>query len=176
MYAEGVGFEPTEAVERLTAFRVPRTRPDYATPPGCQFYCASVTPMRARLPTLLAVLLLLAAACGGGGDGDSGDGGIKVGGVDFEFRPETYTVAAGTEVDVEFENAGTVEHNWLILATPIRGEDELTDDNILFKIEAAPGETARGRFLPPPPGEYQVICDIPGHLSAGMEGELTVTG
>ena len=32
--AEGVGFEPTKRRQPLTAFRVPRTRPDYATPPG----------------------------------------------------------------------------------------------------------------------------------------------
>ncbi len=31
--AEGVGFEPTEPLTRFTAFRVLRTRPDYATPP-----------------------------------------------------------------------------------------------------------------------------------------------
>ena len=31
--AEGVGFEPTKRRQPLTAFRVPRTRPDYATPP-----------------------------------------------------------------------------------------------------------------------------------------------
>ena len=32
-WAEGVGFEPTKRRQPLTAFRVPRTRPDYATPP-----------------------------------------------------------------------------------------------------------------------------------------------
>ncbi len=32
--AEGVGFEPTKRRQPLTAFRVPRTRPDYATPPA----------------------------------------------------------------------------------------------------------------------------------------------
>ena len=31
--AEGVGFEPTKRRQPLTAFRVPRTRPAYATPP-----------------------------------------------------------------------------------------------------------------------------------------------
>ncbi len=35
--AEGVGFEPTKRRQPLTAFRVPRTRPDYATPPGPAF-------------------------------------------------------------------------------------------------------------------------------------------
>ena len=33
-FAEGVGFEPTRRRQPPTAFRVPRTRPDYATPPG----------------------------------------------------------------------------------------------------------------------------------------------
>ena len=133
--------------------------------------------MRALLRTIGAVLAIaVAVAACGGGNGESGDGGLQVSGIDFEFRPDTWTVAAGAEVEIRFENAGTVEHNWVILRTPIRSEDELTEDNILFKIESAPGETTRGSFTPPPPGEYQVICDIPGHLSAGMEGELTVTG
>ncbi len=35
--AEGVGFEPTRRRQPPTAFRVPRTRPDYATPPSRPF-------------------------------------------------------------------------------------------------------------------------------------------
>ena len=175
----GWDSNPRRRGNRLTAFRVPRTRPDYATPPGPEWYRANVPPMRAKIRMVSAVLALtLAVAACGGGDGDDGgaDGaGIEVAGLDFEFRPDTYRVAAGTEVEVTFENAGTLEHNWLILATPIRGEDELVEENVLFKIESAAGETARATFRPPPPGEYQVICDIPGHLSAGMEGTLTVT-
>ncbi len=137
--------------------------------------------MRIRHLAVVAVLAgLLGAACGGG-DGDSGNGGssggeLRVSGIEFEYLPDEFTVASGTEIELVFENAGSVEHNWLILRTPIRSEDELTEDNVLFRLDSDPGATARGTFRAPPAGTYQVICDIPGHLSAGMEADLTVTG
>ena len=101
--------------------------------------------MRAAIRTVSAVLALTLAAIacgGGGGDGGDSDGaGIQVSGIDFEFRPDAHRVAAGTEVEVAFENAGTLEHNWVVLAAPIRGEDEIAEENILFKIVSASGAT-----------------------------------
>lgn len=41
------------------------------------------------------------------------------------------------------------------------------------KVEAPPGETATGT-LKLFAGSYTYYCDVPGHRSAGMEGELTV--
>ncbi len=50
------------------------------------------------------------------------------------------------------------------------------EDLIVFEISAAAGEAVTNTFTAPAAGTYQVICKIPGHFSAGMEGLLTVTG
>ena len=44
----------------------------------------------------------------------------------------------------------------------------------VFRADA--GEAITITFTAPAAGTYQVICNVPGHFSAGMEGLLTVTG
>ena len=46
---------------------------------------------------------------------------------------------------------------------------------VFRELRAGPGERTSDTFLAPSqPGTYQVICKVPGHLEAGMEGELIV--
>ncbi len=136
-------------------------------------------------PMLLAVALAL-AACGdsggdgNGGDGNGGDGGdgtqIAVIATDFVFTPATYTVGTGSEVTVTLTNEGALEHNWVLLAEPIRSEDELDEGSYLAEATALAGDSGTVTFTAPAAGDYQVICDIPGHFAAGMEADLAVTG
>ncbi|MFM8876138.1 MAG: plastocyanin/azurin family copper-binding protein, partial [Anaerolineae bacterium] len=35
-------------------------------------------------------------------------------------------------------------------------------------------ETSTLTFTPSEPGTYKIICSVPGHLDAGMTGELIV--
>lgn len=128
---------------------------------------------------LVVVVLVLAsvvlAACSGGGG--SAGGGTKISATltDFHFEPTTWTVPAGAQVTLTLKNEGAVEHDWVLVSAPVTppaGED--TD--VLFEAKVNAGETKDFTFTAPTtPGEYQVICDIAGHLEAGMEGKLVVS-
>jgi len=122
------------------------------------------------LAALLAALALTLGACGGGGDegdgdGDGGgDGGgttLSVQGKEFEFIPSTLSAPADTQVTVELENTGTIEHDFTI--------DEA---NLTVLVPAT--ETGTGSFELPA-GTYTFYCSVPGHRESGMEGTLTVS-
>ncbi len=141
-----------------------------------------------RVLVLVGVLALVAAACGGGDEGDNGgDGGdagsaeLTFGMVEFEFDPTEASAPSGAEVSVTVENTGSIEHNWILVRAgeEIASEDEIPDDLssiAIINLLANPGESESGTFTAPEPGSYQIICDIAGHFTAGMEGTLTVTG
>lgn len=128
-----------------------------------------------RLLAVLAVgvlSLFVLAACGGGGGGtssngsggSSGDSGvIRVElGPGFVFNPDRIEVKAGQEVTLELDNVDSIIHNM-----------ELQEFDINQDVEA--GEKATVTFTPNEPGEYQFICNIPGHTEGGMVGTLVVT-
>jgi plastocyanin len=119
----------------------------------------------------LAVAALAVAACGGD-DGDGGQGGNGLtspsgdgGGLTVEaldslsFDRDSYTASAG-EVEIVYENGGSMVHTLLI---------EGVDD---FKLQVnTNGETDTGA-VELEAGEYRIYCDVPGHSS--MEATLTV--
>lgn len=122
----------------------------------------------AWLAALLAALALTLAACGGGdGDGGDGDGGgdggttLSVQGKEFEFIPNTLSAPADTEVTVELENTGTIEHDFTI-------------DEANMKVLVPATETGTGTFSLSA-GTYTFYCSVPGHRESGMEGTLTVS-
>jgi len=136
----------------------------------------------ARAYAVFIALALVVAACGGatgGGDGGAADGGgatsVTVTGTEFAFDPVGVTVPADTNVTVTFENGGTIEHEWTVLNTRISSEAEFSEDMVLLRL-VAPGGGSDSGTLNLPAGEYQVVCAIPGHFDAGMEGTLTVSG
>lgn len=121
----------------------------------------------AWLAALLAALALTLAACGGGGDeggGDEGGGGgatVSLQGKEFEFIPSNLTAPADVEVTLEFENVGTIEHDFTI-------------DEANLKLLVPATETDSGTFTLPA-GTYTFYCSVPGHRESGMEGTLTVS-
>lgn len=132
----------------------------------------------------LVAMALLIAACGGDGD-DAGndDGGpsaasIDVVATDFVFDPDAHVVDEGSTVSFEMVNAGSVEHNWVLLTagTTVASEDEVTANNTVVEFKSGAGETVTGTFTAPAAGSYQVVCTIAGHLAAGMEAQLVVGG
>ena len=83
------------------------------------------------------------------------------------------------------ENQGSVEHDFVVLdqGREIAAETDLPEDLEEVRAEWAvvslhtdPGTAETGTFTAPAAGDYQIICMVPGHFSAGMEGTLTVTG
>ncbi|MBA2337862.1 MAG: cupredoxin domain-containing protein [Acidimicrobiia bacterium] len=145
-----------------------------------------------RLGALLFALAVI-GACGGDDGGapaatSNGEAGepaeITVGMTEFAFDPATVSVATGAEITVTVENQGTVEHDWVVLdqGREIAAEADLPEDTAevnqewaVASVHTEPGEAATTSFTAPAAGTYQIICLIPGHFSAGMEGELTVT-
>ncbi len=147
-----------------------------------------------RYASFLIVTALLTAACGGGGDatapvtqattttqaatttGPTSSSDISAAAEEFSFSPDGWMAGAGSEVTLQFENQGAVRHTWVILSSPIESESEFSADLIVFETSAGAGEAVTITFTAPAAGTHQVICKVPGHFNAGMEGLLTVTG
>jgi plastocyanin len=127
---------------------------------------------RIGLILVMALTVMVFAACSGGG---SAGNTISTTATDFHFEPSTWTVKAGEQVTLEITNDGAVEHDWVLLGSMITAPADGEKD-VIFETEVAPGQTESVTFTAPAtPGEYQVICEIAGHLEAGMEGKLVVT-
>ena len=105
--------------------------------------------------------------------------------VEMEFTPNTWTVPAGEQVSIIITNDGTVKHEWVLMQEGVtiaseadlpESEEELMADFVNVEEEVEPGETKTLTFEAPPAGTYQIICAIPGHFDAGLEGTLTSEG
>jgi hypothetical protein len=79
---------------------------------------------------------------------------------------------------VNFTNNGSEEHSFMILkqgehvTPPFQTEDEY---KIMWFITAHPGETKSGTLrAPTEPGEYDIICPVPGDLELRIKALLIV--
>lgn len=123
---------------------------------------------------LMLALSLLLAACG-----SSNKATLNVTATDSGYDTKNYTVPAGAEVTLNMTNNGAVEHEFTILklgqhVTPPFGEKD--EDKILWELDGVqPGSNKSGTFTAPTePGDYDVICGVPGHIEMGMIATLTV--
>jgi len=98
---------------------------------------------------------------------------------DTGYDSKTYTVPAGAEVTLNLTNNGAIEHEYAILkkgehVEPPFGEKD--EGKIFWELDGvAPGTTMSATFTAPTePGEYDVICGIPGHIEMGMVATLIV--
>jgi uncharacterized cupredoxin-like copper-binding protein len=128
---------------------------------------------------MVMVASLVLAACGGGSPSDSGGGSnsIDVTLADFSFTPKDWTVPANTSITLNIKNNGSVAHTWVLLNKAITPPYSNADqsDVVFASPQIQPGKSQTVTFTSPAtPGTYEVICDLPGHLEAGMEGTLTV--
>ena len=156
--------------------------------------------MKKHIPiaTLLAIMLTL-AACGGGASRESSTAvesnqaqaapsletvDVTMNDIyygdsnDNATNPPVWTVTSGAEVSVTMENKGVLEHNWAVVKLDEKVTElynEATDQaKLLFDAGVlSAGETQAVDFTAPLPGEYQVICTVPGH-SQVMQGKLVV--
>ena len=96
---------------------------------------------------------------------DGGGGATEVSMTEYAFDPADLTVSKGDTVSVT--NGGKAPHNYTVDVADPPPEGKPTTDNL------DPGE--QGAFgVAIDPGEYDVICTIPGHAEKGMKGTLTV--
>jgi plastocyanin len=134
---------------------------------------------RMLLLLLLSALAVAAAACGGDVEGaTTGRARVEVEAEDFEFSPTSWTVPAGAQVTLTLDNTANQEHTFTLIQSDevLTNSSQLADATILHNTAATAGQTVKGSFTAPEaPGEYQVVCSIPGHLDLGMTATLTVS-
>lgn len=93
-------------------------------------------------------------------------------------NPPEWTVAPGSEVTVNMQNMGALEHDFAVvqlgaeLPVPFLEENR---DLLLFESEKLPGgQDGTATFTAPTePGIYTVICTVAGHYPV-MQGRLVV--
>lgn len=122
---------------------------------------------------LVLALSIMLTACGSKGTT------LNVTTTDKGYDSPTYTVPAGAEVTLNMTNNGVLEHEFAILklgqhvTPPFGAKDE---DKILWELDGvAAGTTKSDTFTAPTePGEYDIICGVPGHIELGMTATLIV--
>jgi len=87
---------------------------------------------------------------------------IRIVSTEFRYSPATVRVGAGRAVKLVLDNSGAETEHSLFLPT------------FGFRLQAKAGEIARKSTVFEKPGEYEFICDLPGHRDAGMKGTLIV--
>jgi uncharacterized cupredoxin-like copper-binding protein len=133
--------------------------------------------MAKKILLLVAVMSILLSACGGAGSSAAPSSNVSVDMAEFKFAPQEMSVFSGKETSLELKNSGAVEHDFTILKkgaiakTPFDKEKQAGDILVEFKLGAGKEETFK--FTLPEPGEYVLICNIPGHMEAGMSGKIT---
>jgi uncharacterized cupredoxin-like copper-binding protein len=122
---------------------------------------------------LVLALSIMLTACGSKGTT------LNVTTTDKGYDSPTYTVPAGAEVTLNMTNNGVLEHEFAILkldqhVTPPFGPKD--EDKILWELDGvAAGTTKSDTFTAPTePGEYDIICGVPGHIELGMTATLIV--
>jgi uncharacterized cupredoxin-like copper-binding protein len=133
--------------------------------------------MSKMLFILLVLFSLILPACGGGSAPGAPSSKVSVEMTEFKFVPQEMTVFSGQETSLELKNSGAVEHDFTILKkgvaakSPFNREQQAGD--ILTEFKLGSGKDDTFTFTLPEPGEYALICIIPGHMEAGMVGKIT---
>lgn len=99
------------------------------------------------------------------------------------FKPKDVTLEAGKPYVLELVNTGEVKHEFTAAeffrsAASRKVESDISEVKVPFftEIEVLAGKTVEFFVIPVIPGVYEMLCLIPGHREAGMEGTITVTG
>ena len=89
-------------------------------------------------------------------------GEVWIASTEFKFVPVTVRVIEGSSVTLVLDNSqGETEHE---VNVPAFG----------FYLIARGGQVTRKTLVFDKPGEYEFMCDLPGHQEAGMKGKLIV--
>ncbi|MEI7847970.1 MAG: cupredoxin domain-containing protein [Chloroflexota bacterium] len=96
---------------------------------------------------------------------------------EFKFTPAKMSVYANQEITIQLSNNGSLPHDFTILkpgavaATPFDPQKQKED--ILYNFSIDPQAAVTQKFTLPTPGEYNVICIVPGHVESGMTAKIT---
>jgi uncharacterized cupredoxin-like copper-binding protein len=130
-----------------------------------------------KIFVFVLVFSVMLSACGGSGSSSAPAASISIEMTEFMFTPKEMTVFSGKETTLELKNSGAVEHDFTILkkgaAAKIPFDREKQAADILAEFKLGTGKSDTFKFSLPEPGEYEIICNIPGHVEAGMVGKLT---
>ncbi|MDR7404241.1 MAG: cupredoxin domain-containing protein [Armatimonadota bacterium] len=113
----------------------------------------------------LAAVAVIVAGCGGGGPRGGqpaapAEGAITVTETEWAIRFPGTPLKAG-KATLVIRNEGTIEHNFVIQGLGV-------------EVDAIPAGGSRQVTVDLRPGTYEVVCNIPGHLEAGMKTTITV--
>lgn len=133
-----------------------------------------------RLLLAIALMLVLVACSSSSGDGaDATTVDVTLEDMSITLSE---TVVSNGRVEFVTTNAGTTVHEIEIFAgatteLPVnRGVADTTGLDLLDEIEdIVPGSTVK-LALTLEPGDYVILCNLPGHYEMGMVTKLTVTG
>ena len=108
---------------------------------------------------------------------------------DIAFEPLALTGAAGEVIEIRFQNAGAILHDFTIdemdadVMEMMGGSGVGVDMHMGDDHDAAAramhlaldaGQEGRMRLRVHEPGTYSYYCTVPGHREAGMMGTLTI--
>ncbi len=108
-------------------------------------------------------------------------GKIKIKAKDMTFSPASITTKKGP-LKITLVNNGSMPHELVVLRTSQLSPDlkvknkKVSEKNSIGEISGvAPGKEKTKTF-DLKPGHYVIVCNIPGHYSAGMRGDIVVDG
>ncbi len=142
-----------------------------------------------KLGLVIPAVLLVAAACSKTPTAKAGATGTPAGKASFvavtqrewAIQPGVAAAPAG-QVTFQVTDQGQVTHEFVVLrtdATPqslqVESDGKAVETGHEGEVEdVAPG-TSKTLTLNLAPGNYVLICNIPGHYQAGMHAAFTVT-
>ena len=96
---------------------------------------------------------------------------------EFKYTPAKMSVYANQEITLQLTNKGSIPHDFAILksgavaATPFDPQKQKAD--ILYTFSIDPQSAVTQKFTLPAPGDYNVICIVPGHVESGMTAKIS---
>ncbi len=111
------------------------------------------------------VLLLAAILSGCGREPLGPPRAVKLEVTEFTITPSAIAAEVGERISFRISNKGVLEHNVSI-------QDPSGEEIALLSV--MPNQHGTLQIEPSTPGQWRIICTLPGHEMAGMTATLTV--